>query len=212
MRSLPTSEGSGRAIRLRRPSRHPPGKEIYVLVIGESSRPQNWSLFGYPRDTTPRLRQTPGVVPLSDMLTTAPHTAVAVPSMVSLEPIERWSSIVAEKSIVQAFNEVGFKTYWLSAQAADSWAGLIPQIAAEATRRRYFDSGYDGAMLPELRAILADATADEKVFIVLHTKGSHFSTRAATRPSSRASRRATRIVGSDWWTSTTTRSSTPTGS
>jgi heptose-I-phosphate ethanolaminephosphotransferase len=151
-----------------------PEKEIYVLVIGESSRPQNWSLFGYPRETTPRLQKTPGLLPLPEMLTTAPHTAVAVPSMVSLQPIERWSSILAEKSIVQAFNEVGFKTYWLSAQAADSWAGLIPQIAAEATRRRYFDSGYDGAMLAELENILAAAGAGEKIFVVLHTKGSHF--------------------------------------
>jgi glucan phosphoethanolaminetransferase (alkaline phosphatase superfamily) len=150
------------------------GREIYVLVIGESSRPQDWSLFGYPRDTTPLLLKTPGVVPLPEMLTTAPHTAVAVPSMVSLQPIEHWNSIVAQKSIVEAFNEVGFKTYWLSAQAADTWAGLIPQISAEATRRRYFDSGYDGAMLGDLQTILADAKAGEKVFVVLHTKGSHF--------------------------------------
>lgn len=148
--------------------------EIYVWVVGESSRPQNWSLFGYGRDTTPRLRRTPGIVPFPDMLTTAPHTSVAVPSMLSLRPITDWPSIVAEKSIVQAFNEVGFKTYWLSAQAADSWAGLIPQMAAEAARRRYFDAGYDGAMLGELRNILANAKTGNKLFIVLHTKGSHF--------------------------------------
>ena len=149
-------------------------KEIYVLVIGESSRPQNWSLFGYPRDTTPHMRKTPGVVPLPEVLTTAPHTDVAVPSMLSLESIEHWASIVAKKSIVQAFNDVGFRTYWLSAQGADSWAGLIPQIAAESRRRRYFDAGYDGAMLGEMRSVLADAKSTDKIFIVLHTKGSHF--------------------------------------
>jgi heptose-I-phosphate ethanolaminephosphotransferase len=147
--------------------------EVYVLVIGESSRPQDWSLFGDSRDTTPLLRGTAGVVPLPHMLTTAPHTAVAVPSMLSLEPITDWSAVLAEKSIVGAFNEVGFRTYWLSAQAADTWAGLIPQIAAEALRRRYFDSGHDGAMLDELHAILAAKPA-AKVFIVVHTKGSHF--------------------------------------
>jgi glucan phosphoethanolaminetransferase (alkaline phosphatase superfamily) len=150
------------------------GSEIYVWVIGESSRPQNWSLFGYARDTTPRLRATPGVVGFPDMLTTAPHTSVAVPSMLSLRPITNWPGILAEHSIVEAFNEVGFKTYWLSAQAADSWAGLIPQIATEATRVRYFTSGYDGAMLDEFQQILADAKPGEKLFIVLHTKGSHF--------------------------------------
>ena len=94
--------------------------------------------------------------------------------MLSLRPVTDWPSIQAEKSIVEAFNEVGFKTYWLSAQAADSWAGLIPELATEAKRRRYFDSGYDGALLEELCRILSATRIDEKLFIVLHTKGSHF--------------------------------------
>jgi heptose-I-phosphate ethanolaminephosphotransferase len=185
--------------------------EVYVLIIGESSRPEDWSLFGDARDTTPLLRRTPGVVPLPHMLTTAPHTAVAVPSMLSLQPITSWSSVLAEKSIVGAFNEVGFKTYWLSAQAADTWAGLIPQIAAEALRRRYFDSGHDGAMLEELHAILATRPAPRQ-FIVLHTKGSHFdyarryppefdrfATKAATRRQKLVDEYDNSIAYTDWF-------------
>lgn len=148
--------------------------EVYVWVIGESSRPQDWSLFGYGRDTTPKMLATPGIVKFNNMLSTAPHTAYAVPSMLSLQPITRWPSIISEKSIVGAFNEVGFKTYWLSAQEADSWAGLIPQLAAEAGRRRYYDRAFDGAMLDEFRAILDQTPHPGKVLIVLHTKGSHF--------------------------------------
>jgi len=148
--------------------------EIYVWVIGESSRPANWSLFGYGRDTTPLLRAMPGIVALPNMLTTAPHTSIAVTSMLSLRPITDWESVLATKSIVEAFNEVGFKTYWLSAQPADSWAGNVPQVAADAKRRRYFDSGNDGAMLEELRTILGNAARQDKLLIVLHTKGSHF--------------------------------------
>jgi glucan phosphoethanolaminetransferase (alkaline phosphatase superfamily) len=149
-------------------------EEVYVWVIGESSRPENWSLFGYPRDTTPRLRATLGVIALRDMLTTAPHTSVAVPSMLSLRPITDWPSVIAEKSIVGVFNEIGFKTYWLSAQEADSWGGLIPQVAAETKRRRYFDRAFDGTLLDEFRVILQGASQGDKLFIVLHTKGSHF--------------------------------------
>ena len=148
--------------------------EVYVWVIGESARPDNWSLFGYARDTTPRLRAIPRLIPLPHMLTTAPHTAVAVPSMLSLRPITDWRSVVSQKTIVGAFNEAGFKTYWLSAQAADSWAGIIPQAAAEAKRRRYFEDGHDGALLDEMRQVLSGAAQGEKLLIVLHTKGSHF--------------------------------------
>ena len=148
--------------------------ETFVYVIGESSRPQNWSLFGYSRSTTPRLDSTTGLVPLPNMLTTAPHTAYAVPSMLSLQPITQWASVVADKSIVAAFNEAGFKTFWLSTQEADAWGGIIPQVASEAKRRSYFDRSYDGAMLDTFRAILDGAPGNAKLFIVLHTKGSHF--------------------------------------
>jgi len=148
--------------------------EVYVWVIGESARPQNWSMFGYRRQTNPLLGSMAGITALPDMLTTAPHTSVAVPSMLSLAPITDWPAITASKSVVGAFNEVGFKTYWLSAQEADSWGGLIPQIAAEAKRRRYFDRAQDGAMLGEFHAILQSAAPGDKLFIVLHTKGSHF--------------------------------------
>lgn len=148
-------------------------EEIYVWIVGESSRPANWSLFGYDRDTTPRLRITPGLVAFPHMMTTAPHTAVAVPSMLSLRPITDWPSIQAEQSIVGAFNEAGFKTYWLSMQDADIWSGIVPQVAAEAKYRRYFDRGYDGKLLEEFHKIL-NSSPGSKLFIVLHTKGSHF--------------------------------------
>ncbi len=148
--------------------------EVIVWVVGESARPMNWSLFGYARDTTPELRGIKGTIALPNMLTTAPHTSVAVPSMLSLRPVTDWKSILAQPSIAKAFGEVGFKTYWLSAQAADSWAGVIPQMAAEAARRRYFEQGHDGALLPELQTILDTEPMGSKLFIVLHTKGSHF--------------------------------------
>jgi heptose-I-phosphate ethanolaminephosphotransferase len=149
--------------------------EIFVWIVGESSRPENWSLFGYARDTTPRLRRIPGVVPLTDVMTTAPETRLAVPSMLSHNPITDWRSVQAQKSVVAAFDEAGFDTFWLSTQNVDAWAGIVPQIATEADTVRYFSQSFDGALLEEFRKILASPRApDGNLFIVLHTKGSHF--------------------------------------
>ena len=148
--------------------------EVYVWVIGESSRPQNWRLYGYGRDTTPRLVRQQGLLVLDDVLTSAPLTAQAVPSMLSLWPINDWDSVLREKSIVSVFHQAGFKTYWLSTQEADGWAGLIPQIANEAGETRFFDHAYDGALLEPLKNIVDGAAEGSKIFIVLHTKGSHF--------------------------------------
>jgi heptose-I-phosphate ethanolaminephosphotransferase len=152
----------------------PDDNEIYVWIVGESSRPQNWSLFGYPRDTTPRLRSMPGIIPMPNVLTTAPQTSVAVPSMLSLQSITDWNSVLAHRSIVSAFNEAGFKTYWLSTQEVDSWAGFVPVVAAEAETRKYFDRALDGVLLDEFRRRLKAAKPGERLFFVIHTNGSHF--------------------------------------
>jgi heptose-I-phosphate ethanolaminephosphotransferase len=94
--------------------------------------------------------------------------------MLSLQPINNWAVLAAEKSIVGAFDEANFKTYWFSAQEADSWGGIIPLVAAEAKHRRYFDRALDGALLDPFRSVLQGMRDGEKLFIVLHTKGSHF--------------------------------------
>jgi glucan phosphoethanolaminetransferase (alkaline phosphatase superfamily) len=151
------------------------GEEIYVWVIGESSRPNNWSLFGYARDTTPKLRAISGITTFTNMMTTAPETQLAVPSMVSLRPITDWASVQAEKSVVSAFKEAGFKTYWLSTQDVDGWSGIVPQVAAEAGTLRYFNESFDGVLLDVFRGILQqEPRGRSKLFIVLHTDGSHF--------------------------------------
>jgi glucan phosphoethanolaminetransferase (alkaline phosphatase superfamily) len=151
------------------------GEEIYVWVIGESSRPDDWSLFGYSRDTTPRLRSTSGITAFTNMMTTAPETQLAVPSMVSLSPITDWAGVQAEKSVVSAFKEAGFKTFWLSTQDVDGWSGLVPQVAGEAGTLRYFNQSFDGALVDVFRNILKqEPRGTSKLFIVLHTDGSHF--------------------------------------
>ena len=43
------------------------GREIHVLVIGESSRYDRWRLNGYERDTNPLLSQESNLVMLPDV-------------------------------------------------------------------------------------------------------------------------------------------------
>ena len=148
--------------------------EIFVWVVGESSRALNWSLLGYSRNTTPYLRRTPGIIPLPNMLSTAPNTDVAVPSMLSPWPITDWHAVLSHRSVVSAFDEAGFTTHWLSTQRVDGWSGAIPWISAEAKHVRYFDQAFDGVMLDDLEEILAAAKRGEKILIVLHMNGSHF--------------------------------------
>ncbi|MGZ7456575.1 phosphoethanolamine transferase [Pseudomonas sp. Ma2-10] len=151
----------------------PSNIETIVFVIGESSRPQNWSLYGYNKDTTPNLGKQAGIFKFNQICTTAPYTSFAVPSMLSLEPISDWDSIVSTKSLVSIYRAAGYMTYWLSVQEVDSFGGIIPQIAAEAQHRQYFERSYDGALISEYEEILNKSSTEKKA-IFIHLKGSHF--------------------------------------
>lgn len=147
--------------------------ETVVFVIGESSRPQNWSLYGYNKETTPNLGKQAGLFKFNQVCTTAPYTSFAVPSMLSLEPISDWDAIASTKSLVSIYRAAGYMTYWLSVQEVDSFGGIIPQIAAEAQYRQYFERSYDGALISEYEKILNKSDTQKKA-IFIHVKGSHF--------------------------------------
>ena len=147
--------------------------QTLVFVIGESSRPHNWSLYGYHNRTTPHLDQQPGLFKFNRMCTTAPYTSVAVPSLLSLEPIRDWDLIASNKSLVGILRAAGYDTYWLSSQEVDSFGGIIPQIAAEAQYRQYLERSYDGALMPALQSVLGKANGRRQA-IFIHIKGSHF--------------------------------------
>lgn len=153
----------------------PPEAEQYVLVVGESSRPDHWSLYGYGRETNPRLSKEENLVVYRDVVTSAALTQIAVPLILTRGSAADLDRTEREKSIISAFREVGFATYWLSTQQRDVWSGAVNRYSAEADHERYFERVFDGVLLDEFRRVLGKShDRNRKVFIVLHTQGSHF--------------------------------------
>ena len=60
-------------------------REIYVLVVGETSRAMEWSLYGYERNTTPRMEGLDGLVHFTDVVTQSNNTHKSVPIILSAE-------------------------------------------------------------------------------------------------------------------------------
>lgn len=148
-----------------------------VFVIGESSRPDHWALAGYGRDTTPRLSAMGDVVFLPDLVTPWTLTRYSVPAMLTRKPATM-ADIFAEKSIIAAFREAGFKTYWFANQDGIEEVSLH---SAEAEQVRMFnlavgrgdiDADFDGVMLPAIHKALSSPAA--RRLLVIHTKGSHW--------------------------------------
>jgi len=152
----------------------PAARETYVLVIGESSRPDHWSLYGYPRDTTPRLASERNLIVFDDAVTQAALTSMSVPLILTRGSIDCSKEFLAERSIVSAYREVGFITSWLSTQQRDHWTGAVNRYSGEAERHFFHERRYDGVLVRTLAGVLESYPDDAKHFAVIHTQGSHF--------------------------------------
>lgn len=153
-----------------------PGKEIYVLVIGESARYGNFSLNGYNRPTSPLLEKQENLVSYSRVLTTSNLTYVALQQLLTRATPENPDLAYKEKTFPDAFIECGFHTAWLASQSSND--RFVKRIAAGMDYSFFsttdFDSAdnYDGKLLPRLDSVLN--RDNRKQLIVIHTLGSHF--------------------------------------
>jgi heptose-I-phosphate ethanolaminephosphotransferase len=153
----------------------PTEPETYVLVLGESSRPQNWGLYGYKRDTNPRLSAMSDLLVFRDVISQASYTKASVPLILTRGSAKDPDRTANEKSIVTAFKEVGFRTTWLSTQHRDPFTGAINRFSGEAQDQKFVERQHDETLLAMLQPVLAQQdAASAKQFIVVHTMGSHF--------------------------------------
>ena len=160
---------------------HQDTPQIVVLVIGESSRYDRWSLNGYRRETNPLLAQEPNLVSFSDVLTGVAATRISVPVMISRKAItESLHAGFSEKSFITAYKEAGFKTYWISNQMSfGKFDTPISVFANEADVTQFLNLGgftdtssFDKALLEPLKAAMNGPS--QKKLIVLHTLGNHW--------------------------------------
>jgi len=86
--------------------------EIYVLGIGESMAYNHTSLNDqYFRETMPKLKALDNIVSYSNYYSGACLTMYSVPQIVTRATPESYELNFKEKSIIQPFKEIGFKTY-----------------------------------------------------------------------------------------------------
>ena len=160
--------------------------EVYVMVVGETARAHNFSLYGYPRDTNPLLSKTPGIIAFPDAMTQSNTTHKSVPMLLSAASAEDFERLFHEKGILAAFKEAGFHTVFISNQQPNhSFIDFLGEQADEHYFLKTEDASkgnhYDADLLKKLDEILplADASSSShyryrKLFVVLHTYGSHF--------------------------------------
>ena len=160
--------------------------EVYVMVVGETARAHNFSLYGYPRDTNPLLSKTQGIKAFPNVTTQSNTTHKSVPMLLSAASAEDFERLFHEKGILAAFKEAGFHTVFISNQLPNhSFIDFLGEQADEHYFLKKEDAlkcnHYDEDLLQKLDEILPKADASSsahyryrKLFVVLHTYGSHF--------------------------------------
>jgi len=154
-------------------------REIYVIVIGETSRASNWQITGYGRKTNPRLSGRRDVLVAPRAMSESNTTHKSVPMLLSpVSATDYDTEIYKVKSLITAFKEAGFHTAFLSNQLPNH--SIIDFFGYEAdttlfvrehqTEMVTFD---DTPLLVPMKEILN--VRRPKQLVVLHTYGSHFS-------------------------------------
>ncbi len=161
--------------------REPDLPQVVVMVIGESSRYDRWSLNGYQRETNPLLKNESNLVSLTNVVSAVSATRLAVPVLVSRKPAtQSLKEGFSEKSFLTAYKEAGFKTYWLSNQMSFGRFDTPVSVFADEAEVTQFlnvggfttDSSHDEVLLQPLKKAMADPAP--KKLIVLHTLGNHW--------------------------------------
>ena len=147
--------------------------EVYVLVIGETSRAINWQLFGYNRPTNPCLSKRNDIITFPRAISQSNTTHKCVPMMLTSTTPLSFDSIRYHKSIITAYKEAGYTTAVFSNQAKNH--SYTQYLSEEADVVKYLDGAdhYDHNLLSLLRDNLSK-NAGKKHFVILHTYGCHF--------------------------------------
>lgn len=156
--------------------------EVYVLVIGETAKADNMSLYGYARNTTPllsALRDSSQLLAFTDAITMSNTTHKSVPMLLTATASEHsFDSLYHQHGIISAFCEAGYATVYLSNQRRNG--SFIDFLGCEAEDVIFTKDSlpvsanvYDIELVKLLKSQLT-AHAGHKLLVVLHCYGSHF--------------------------------------
>jgi lipid A ethanolaminephosphotransferase len=150
---------------------------VTVVVVGETARAQNFSLFGYSRDTNPRLAAVPDLLAFSNASSCGTETAVSVPCMFSNLGRQEFSieEAAGRENLLDVVKRAGRDVLWRENQSGCK--GVCNRVASEmltkATDPKFCASGecHDEILVDGLEDRI-EAMRSGGV-IVLHMMGSH---------------------------------------
>ena len=152
-------------------------KEVVVIIIGESARSQNFSLYGYNKKTNPLLENQ--AVTVLTAKSAATYTTAGVKAILDHKPTDKLYEILPNY-----LYRAGVDVVWRTANWGEPPVHIEKYQKIADLKAAYPDADdkYDGILTVGLKEVVESSTAD-KVLIVLHTSTSHGPTYYSKYPS-----------------------------
>jgi len=142
--------------------------QTIVLIVTESINRNNLSIYGYPRKTTPKLKESKILV-YQDVLSAFPVTHRSVPHMLTFSNLQ---SSNQKTTIYDFFRAAGFTSYYFDGYEGVNYNEMIHLIGFRAdniVRRKK----YDGELFDAALAVIKNDPTKKKL-ILIHTETAHF--------------------------------------
>lgn len=144
-----------------------PGKDVCVLIIGESARRENFSLYGYGKPTNPLLEKDSVTALMAEAAAT--YTTAGVKAILDHKPTKKLYEILPNYLFRNGVDVTWRTTNWGEPPVhIDKYykAKDLQKMNPEA------DGKYDEILLAGLKEEILSCTKD-KMLVILHTSTSH---------------------------------------
>lgn len=143
-------------------------KAVVILVIGESARSQNFSLYGYRKNTNPLLSKTKNLFPFKAN-SCATYTSAGVKCILQHADTDELYEILPNY-----LYRNGVEVVWRTTNWGEPPIHIEKYQTKEALRRncQTQDRAYDEVLLRELKEQILTSTKN-KVLLILHSSTSH---------------------------------------
>ncbi len=155
------------------------GNRTVVLVIGESLNKHHMSLYGYGRNTNPKLSTIDSLLIFKNVITSATQTRESIIRILSQATVDNEQQYITKGSVFTLAEDMGYITYWISNQMMYGISDTETSVLAKDCNKQWFlntdwnTNSLDEKVIPVFNKILKEP--ERKKFIIIHLLGNHFS-------------------------------------
>ena len=151
-----------------------------ILVIGESTNRQHMSLYGYPRQTTPKLDALRNQLTVfNKVIGPRPYTIEVLQQVLTFADQENPDLYLTTPSLMNIMKQAGYKTFWITNQQTMTKRNTMLTNFSQQTDEQFYlnnsrdqnSRSYDESVIEPFQKVLADPA--EKKLIIVHLLGTH---------------------------------------